>query len=186
MTGVLAKEVVVGTLNTLYSQMAHLTAATSNYFHVLDGLRDAFWTIPANLSQLGQAAVHPFSAAAPTHNLNQAAYGMMYQHFDGQIGAFSYLLFVLLYFPCVSTTAAMLRELDYRWALFSVFWMTAVAYGASVLFYQIATWGQHSLSSMIWVLSIVAVFASVITFVRLLFAREHRLQPILVGEGAAK
>ncbi len=173
-TGVLAKEVVVGTLNTLYAQMAHLTELGSNYFHLWDGLRDALLSIPVNLGQLGQAALHPFSAAAPTHIMNQAAYGMMYQHFDGKIGAFSYLLFVLLYFPCVSTTAAMLRELNSRWALFSVFWMTMVAYGTAVIFYQTATSALHPLASLIWVVSIAAIFAGIIATVRLLITRERR------------
>jgi len=182
-TGVLAKEVVVGSLNTLYSQMAHLTTATSSHFHILDGLRDALLTIPANLSQLGQAAVHPLSAAAPAHSLNQAAYGMMYSHFGGKIGAFSYLLFVLLYFPCVSTTAAMLRELDYRWAIFSIFWMTAVAYGAAVLFYQTATFAEHAGASLIWILSIIAVFAGAIGFVRFFFTREGSARPAFAEEG---
>lgn len=172
-TGVLAKEVVVGTLNTLYSQMAHLTAlASAGSFHLWDGLHAALLSIPDNFRQLGQAAVHPFSAAAPTHTLNQAAYGVMYQHFDGKIGAFSYLLFVLLYFPCVSTTAAMLRELDYRWAVFSIVWMTAVAYGTAVIFYQAATLAQHSSTSLMWVLGILSVFAGVIATIRFLIARE--------------
>lgn len=173
-TGVLAKEVVVGTLNTLYAQLAHLTTLAPTTFDFWGGLRAAWLSIPVNLGELGQAMAHPFSAAAPTHVLNQAAYGAMYQHFDGKIGAFSYLLFVLLYFPCVSTTAAILRELDYRWALFSILWMTAVAYGTAVIFYQAATWAQHSLTSLLWVLGVVSVFSGVAATVHLVVARERR------------
>ncbi len=49
--GVLAKEVVVGTLNSLYSQVGHF-ALQVNAFHFWGGLQDAVMSIPANLSQL--------------------------------------------------------------------------------------------------------------------------------------
>jgi len=55
LTGVLAKEVVVGSLNTLYAQMGQL-------------------------QQMGQSA-----------------YGVMVQQFDGQAGAFAYLLFCCIF-----------------------------------------------------------------------------------------
>lgn len=171
-TGVLAKEVVVGTLNTLYSQMAHLTALASGPFYFGEGFHLALQSIVDNFSQLGQTVAHPFSAVAPAHELNQEAYGIMYQHFDGKIGAFSYLLFVLLYFPCISTTAAMLRELNYRWVVFSILWMTAVAYGSAVIFYQAATWAQHSTTSILWVLGILFTFAVMVAATRFGVVRE--------------
>jgi len=178
-TGILAKEVVIGTLNALYSQMASITALSSGYLHLGEGLRAALMSIPANLSQLGQVVAHPFSsAAASAHTLNQSTYGLLYQRFDGKIGAFSYLLFVLLYFPCVSTTAVMLRELHYRWAIFSIFWMTAVAYGTAVAFYQIATWARHATSSLLWVAGILAVFISIIATIRLMLAHEDSGPPV--------
>jgi Fe2+ transport system protein B len=37
-------------------------------------------------------------------------FGAMAERFDGQAGAFAYLLFVLLYFPCVATIGAIVRE----------------------------------------------------------------------------
>jgi ferrous iron transport protein B len=161
-TGILAKEVVVGTLNALYSQVGHLTLLQANGFSFFGGLRDALVSIPQNLSQLGNSLGNPVLAQAPVHSLTQSVYGLMYQRFDGQIGAFAYLLFVLLYFPCVSTTAAMLRELNRAWTLFSVVWTTAVAYGAAVLFYQAATFNRHPFASALWVAGILAVLGATI------------------------
>ena len=156
-TGVLAKEVVVGTLNALYSQVGHLAALQASGFSFFGGLHDALLSIPQNLSELGHSLGNPVLAQAPVHTLSQSVYGLMYQRFDGQIGAFAYLLFVLLYFPCVSTTAVMLRELNRAWTGFSVVWTTAVAYGASVLFYQAATFARHPLSSLAWIVGIITV-----------------------------
>jgi ferrous iron transport protein B len=161
-TGVLAKEVVVGTLNALYSQVGHLAILQASGFSFFGGLHDALVSIPQNLSQLGGSFGNPVLAQAPVHTLTQSVYGLMYQRFDGQIGAFAYLLFVLLYFPCVSTTAVMLRELNRAWTLFSVAWSTAVAYGAAVLFYQAATFKHHPLSSALWIAGILVLLGATI------------------------
>lgn len=166
-TGILAKEVVVGTLNTLYTQMGHLNAAvTAAPFDLWTGLLAACRSIPDNLMQLAAALSNPVLAKAPIDPVSQGVYGLMYQKFDGKIGAFAYLLFVLLYFPCVSTTAAMLRELHRGWSIFSVFWMTGVAYAVAVIFYQAATWNRHPLSSFLWILGMSSLFLGTIAVIR--------------------
>lgn len=101
MTGVIAKEVVVGTLTALY----------------------------AGAEGIGNLATH----------------------FPSGLSAYAYLLFVLLYFPCVSVLATIARELNVAWALFSAVWTTGMAYFVAVLFYQTATFADHPLQSLIWV-----------------------------------
>ena len=98
MTGMLAKEVVIGTLNSLH----------------------------ADLHQL----------------------------FDGQAGAYAYLLFVLLYIPCVSTMAVIRQESSRRLMWFSIGWSSLVAYSAAVLFYQLATFQRHPTQTLLWVMLI--------------------------------
>jgi ferrous iron transport protein B len=161
-TGVLAKEVVIGTLNTLYSQAGHLAALHTDTFRLVSELYNAVLSIPHNLSQLGSSLGNPVLAKAPVHTLSQNVYGLMYERFDGQIGAIAYLLFVLLYFPCISTTAAMLRELNRSWTLFSVCWTTGIAYSVAVLFYQTATLSQHPVSSFEWIGGILTAIILVI------------------------
>lgn len=151
LTGVLSKEVVVGTLNTLYSQEGSIITEKKS---VAEGLKDAVISVPQNLSELSQSFVNPILASAPIAESQTSVYGVMYARFGGQIAAFSYLLFVLLYVPCISATAAMVRELNRRWAIFSVLWTTGVAYGAAVIFYQFATIHQHVVSSLVWICSI--------------------------------
>lgn len=186
-TGVLAKEVVVGSLNTLYTQMGHFVTTNSGAsFHFWSGLSDAVNSIPQNLAQISSAFSNPVLAQAPISAVNQGVYGLMYQRFDGQIGAFAYLLFVLLYFPCISTMAAMLRELHRGWSIFSGIWMTGVAYGVAVTFYQAATWSRHPLSSSIWILSIVGLFLATIAWVRWYVGGASRVRVArnTVGESA--
>jgi ferrous iron transport protein B len=175
-TGVLAKEVVVGTLNTLYSQLGHFTGLQADVYSFWGGLHDAVLSIPANLAQLSHSLSNPVLAKAPVHTLSQSVYGLMYQRFDGQIGAIAYLLFVLLYFPCVSTTAAMLREVNKMWTVFSVIWTTGIAYCVAVGFYQAATWMRHPLSSSVWLVAIVSVMVLVVMSIRAYAARGDKLE----------
>ena len=72
-------------------------------------------------------------------------------YFDGQIGAFAYLLFILLYMPCAAAMGAMVREMGVKWAWGSAFWCNAVAYIAATSFYQIANIYQHPAQTLAWV-----------------------------------
>lgn len=172
-TGILAKEVVIGTLNALYSQLGHLSVLQSAGFSFWGGLHDALLSVPQNISQLGSSFGNPVLAQAPVHTLSQSIYGLMYKKFDGQIGAMAYLLFVLLYFPCVSTTAAMVRELNRGWAVFSILWTTGIAYAVAVIFYQAATFVRHPISSFMWISGLIIVLLTVI-FTMKIYANRHQ------------
>ncbi len=76
------------------------------------------------------------------------------QRFDGQAGAFAYLLFVLLYFPCVSATSAVYRETNAGWTVFIALWTTGMAYIVATSFYQIATFSRHPGFSLLNIISI--------------------------------
>jgi ferrous iron transport protein B len=181
-TGILAKEVVVGTLNALYTQIGHLAPVAGGDFSFWGNLHAAIMSIPQNLSQLGNSLGNPVLAQAPVHSLNQSVYGLMYQRFDGQIGAMAYLLFVLLYFPCISTTAAMLREINRGWTLFSVVWTTGVAYATAVLFYQAATLIRHPQSSLLWIAGILSILAAVIMYARNYVPKRRYKKLLPTGE----
>ena len=56
------------------------------------------------------------------------------------LAAFSYLLFVLLYFPCIATVIAIRNETgSWSWAAFSAFYTTAIAWIISAVVYQIGS-----------------------------------------------
>ncbi len=67
----------------------------------------------------------------------------MVKRFDGQAGAFAYLLFILLYFPCVATIGAIAREAGGFWAAFVAFWSTSLAYVSAGVFYQLARFTEN-------------------------------------------
>ncbi len=167
-TGILAKEVVVGTLDALYSDLAGSgQAATEAVFDLGDALAQAAATVPHNLSALserlldplglGDAAVDDAAATAGELAVSGAVFGEMIQLFDGQAGAFAYLLFVLLYFPCVATMAAIAREAGVAWAGFTAFWTTSMAYVSASAFYQLARFSEHPAQSA-WTLSLIGAY----------------------------
>ena len=54
--------------------------------------------------------------------------------------AYCYLLFVLLYFPCIATIVAIKHETgSWRWAAFAAVYTTIVAWIVSAAVYQIGT-----------------------------------------------
>jgi ferrous iron transport protein B len=93
-------------------------------------------------------------AVVGTLNAFYASEHAMIEAFGGPIAAYSYLLFTLLYFPCVSVVAAIAKELNLRWAMFSVVWSTGLAYLIAALFFQIASLNSWTLIALMGVLLI--------------------------------
>ncbi|MBE9568290.1 MAG: Fe(2+) transporter permease subunit FeoB [Proteobacteria bacterium] len=162
-SGVLAKEVVVGTLDTLYTQLAREDAGhiiTEETFDFWQSISDAAATVPENLATIGDAFIDPLQmnvgdiesldAAAAEQEVSNATFGAMIKRFDGQAGAFAYLLFVLLYFPCAATIGAIQREAGTSWAVFVAAWTTTIAYVTASGFYQVSTFSQHPTFSSLW------------------------------------
>ena len=172
LSGMLAKEVVVGSLNTLYSHMAHVTQNSASAFDFLGALQTALWSVPHNLAELGAALLNPIGASAPGSDVSTSVYGVMYQHFDGQAGAYAYLLFILLYIPCVSTMAAIRQEASRKLMWFSIAWSVIAAYAAAVFFYQLATIVRHPEQTLAWMVSIVLVISGVVVLIRLVSAKS--------------
>jgi ferrous iron transport protein B len=167
MSGVLAKEVVVGTLDALYSQIdqqaatdATTEAPVAEPYSLITGLSGALATIPENLIGLKDTLLDPlgFSAISEDQEVQDETFVAMQNRFDGAIGAFAYLLFILMYFPCVAATSAMHREIGTRWTILGIAWSTGLGYGAAVLFYQLATIAHHPAQSLLWSAAVLTVF----------------------------
>jgi len=181
-TGLLAKEAVVGTLDSLYGSLAEQPVAgeapteVDTAFDVVGAVVAGLATIPNNLVEALGAWVDPLGldigdiedadAAARAQAVDAGTFGAMAQRFEGRAGAFAYLLFVLLYAPCVAATAAVYRETGARWTVFVVAWTTGMAYGTATVFYQAMTFADHPGSSAGWIAAVLAAFALTIAALR--------------------
>ncbi|MCQ8103901.1 Fe(2+) transporter permease subunit FeoB [Methylomonas sp. SURF-2] len=184
-TGVLAKEAVVGTLDALYSQMVLDAEQTEEEqaFDLRRALLAACQSIPDNLSEiadklldplgLGIADIDDVAAAAEKQEVKIATFGVMQNQFDGQTGAFAYLLFILLYAPCVAATAAIYKETGSGWTLFVVAWTTFVAYSTATLFYQGMTFAEHPASAGFWFALLALMFVAIVSLLRFYGTRQH-------------
>jgi len=178
-TGVLAKEVVVGTLDAIYSQMDQPATSTAEEVapSLFDSFTEALQTIPDNLLNVLNNLTDPLGfnvldstsdqdSAAAEQGVDTATFGAMVKRFDGQVGAFAYLLFILLYSPCVAATAAIYREAGVRWMWFALAWSTSMAWSASTLFYQLARFDQHPATSMLWLVTISCIVSLALFYMR--------------------
>ena len=148
MTGLMAKEAIVGTLEVLYAQ-ADTRASSAN------GAFDLSAELRASVREL--AAGYGLTAGAK----RQAAAGKglldaMRRNFGGRAEAFAYLLFVLIYSPCMAALIVLGREAGWRWAGFSVVYQTLLAWLVATAFYQAATFAASPARATGW-LAVVAV-----------------------------
>lgn len=167
-TGIFAKEVVVGTLDALYAP-----ADGDEDSSISELVSEAFASVPANLADLGGALLDPLGldlgdlnnlqAQAENQEVQINTITAMQSLFDGQAGAFAYLLFILLYIPCVATIGAIYKEVGAFWANFSVLWSVSVAYALAVIAYQVAQLSTTPLSALAWIGFALALCAAAIT-----------------------
>ncbi len=177
-TGVFAKEAMVGSLDSLYGQLAAEEAGQEEEaadFDFWGGIGEAFVTIPANLADLGNQILDPIGLnigdvqdqeiVAEEQEVALGTFGQMSKRFDSKVGAFAYLLFVLMYFPCVAATGAVYRETNLGWTVLVAGWTTGLGYWVATMFYQIATFPQHPGSSLAWIIAgVVAMVGTIFLF----------------------
>jgi len=153
LTGLMAKESIVGTLEVLYAQADQPAAPSSakNGFRLAEALRTAGREL---------AAGYGFVASA-THN-EAAGKGLldaMRRNFGGPASAFAYLLFVLIYSPCLAALIVLGREAGWGWMCFSIVYQTVLAWMVATAYYQIATFGIDPVRTVLW-LGVVAAMAA--------------------------
>ncbi|PPA31329.1 ferrous iron transporter B [Aeromonas jandaei] len=158
-TGIFAKEAVVGTLNSLYAGGG--AEEEKGEFSLVASFHEAVDAVATNLAEinptdpmgLAVGNLDDQKAAAEEQEVDVSTYGNMQTHFDGAAGAFAYLLFVLLYMPCAAAMGALVRETGRQWALFTAAWCNYMAFMCATVFYQLATFAAHPEQSLFWVSS---------------------------------
>lgn len=183
LSGVVVKEIVVGTLNSVYSRMdaGDIAGAAPHQkpFDFFGDLKAALDTIPTNaqafahgffdplgFGAIGQAQTSNLQQAAEQQNVDTVTLTRMGSLFTAS-AAVAYLIFILLYIPCVNTMAAIYRETRSRaWTLFALGWGIGLAYSLAVLYYQFSHFDDHPLQAMGWLIGILVVLIAVVLALR--------------------
>tara|TARA_R110001583_G_scaffold12280_11_gene54673 strand:- start:1154 stop:3340 length:2187 start_codon:yes stop_codon:yes gene_type:complete len=177
-TGIFAKEVLVATFNSLYSPT---NGADKVEPSIIASWHEATASIKENL--LGIAPDDPLgidvgdlsdlAAVAKEQDVELSTYQVMQAAFAGQLGAFSYLLFILLYTPCVAAMGAIKNEVGSRWAGFAAIWSFSLAYLMATLCFQV---GNFFVAPLMASISIAAVF---LCFAGIYFWLKHQGSKVL-------
>ncbi|GLT17400.1 ferrous iron transport protein B [Vibrio zhanjiangensis] len=178
-TGIFAKEAVVGTLNNLYAPSDDSAAE----YDLVASLKEAVMSIPANLADLSYSDplgievgdLTDSSSVAEEQDVDASIFGNLKQHFVTGNAAFAYLIFILLYTPCVAAMGAYVREFGQKYARFIALWTMGLAYGSAALYYQVTHFLYAPTYSALWIGGILLL--SLVTF-RVLKATGRRLQRI--------
>lgn len=159
-TGLFAKEAVVGTLDALYAgQKKPISDAppdlggafseafgsvVNNGVDLIDGLGDPLGISIGDMSDS--------SALAESQGVNQSTLTNMSTLFVSPFSAFCYLVFILLYAPCVAVLGAVTKEAGWRWTVLVFSWTTGLAYVTASCLYQVGTFMDDPKFSSIWLL----------------------------------
>ncbi|MCL2520088.1 MAG: ferrous iron transport protein B [Spirochaetaceae bacterium] len=153
-TGLFAKEAIITTLATLYG----LSEESHENFNFLDSLGEAFATIPENF----------FSGTLISSDSGESEYteSLLSQNmrtfFNGW-ASYAYLIFVLLYLPCLAAATTLWREMGWFYGLLTLLYLLIVAWSLATLFYQLTT--AHQPLFIILPLIFLAATAAALTII---------------------
>ena len=185
-TGLFAKEAIVGTLNSLYSTMDQTITEESDGENGggLDlgaTITEAFTTIGAGLvgvvssfDILGVGIIAEDSTSISEEiGADTAIYKQIAAYFS-VFSAFAYLLFVLMYFPCLAVIGAARQEMGGFYAGVMAVYSTMLAWAVATLFYQTAE--GHNLFYIVLALTVlVAIYGGL----HLIGKREKKEQQVV-------
>ena len=166
-TGMFAKEAVVGTLDSLYAESSKKDDGTAPDLiaaagEALTSIVDGAIELSANLGDplgINIGDVSDKAAVAEEQDVKLETLTNMAALFGTPLAAFTYLIFILLYAPCVAVVGAIVREAGWQWAGLVFGWSTALAYFTSSTIYQLGTFSAHPTYSGIVILSTSFVMA---------------------------
>ncbi|OYQ85031.1 Fe(2+) transporter permease subunit FeoB [Wohlfahrtiimonas chitiniclastica] len=165
-TGIFAKESVIGTLNALYS---HNTEHEDFNFWATVG--SAFATIPENLAGIPGLLLDPLGISEKVadgdletikndNEVDDSTVTQIQQYFTSDAAVIAYLIFILLYTPCVAALGSVYREAGAKWTILVASWTFIIGWLLAVAYYQASLLSAGSSTAMFWIMgTVVALFA---------------------------
>lgn len=165
-TGMFAKEAIVGTLDALYTEPVD-SEEEGGAPHIGAAFSEATASIGTELMALGGALGDPLGisigdvsdieAVAEEQEVQSSTLTNMAALFVTPFAAFCYLVFILLYAPCVAVLGAVHKEAGLAWTLLVFSWSTGLAYITATVVYQLGTFAQHPLFSALWIMAMLTI-----------------------------
>jgi ferrous iron transport protein B len=146
-TGVFSKEAVVGSMNALYGQLARSGVAEGAAPEVPSG-DDGTAGDEDALSGATMEGAADGGASGDVRIGRREPFAVMRSYFpEGPAQPYAFLLFVLLYFPCIGTLGVAFKEIGKGYGTLMVLYQTVIAWVVATLFYQLVLGRQ-----VLWIL----------------------------------
>ena len=142
--GIFAKEVVVGTLISLYTNDMN----DEESINIMEKYKEAIMSIPKKLGEVFSTNLEIFYTSKnddikneyyEANKLNDTFIKNIHENFDDKLAILAYLIFISIYFPCVSVFGVITNEIGKKWAVISALWSTVVGYAVATIFYQVTS-----------------------------------------------
>jgi len=138
-SGPFAKEAVIGTLSTLY-HIQEDSGDNDDGGSFTEKILNTFRAVPGDLKAAFTSILDPMGIESATRDAaGSEKYGLLSalrREFGSPFSAYAYLLFIMIYFPCLATVGAVYREAGGKVAVAQILYMTILAWIVSVMFYQ--------------------------------------------------
>ena len=128
LSGLPAKEIVVSTLGVLYSEGAMTTPAEGTIIGGADGQTEI----------LIAETAEPAPELTEDEEMASLSQRLLASGDFSTASALAFLVFILLYVPCIATVVAIGAEAGWKWAAASVVYNTALAWFVAWIVYRIA------------------------------------------------
>ncbi|ADN08554.1 ferrous iron transport protein B [Sulfurimonas autotrophica] len=134
--GTLAKEVVVGSLGTIYG-IESQNKMTEEKADIKNDIRSQMILLKNALRESIFNVVKIKPAITSDEHVASKLQEVIKSQFSSKAAAYSYMIFILLYIPCISTMAAIQQEFGNAFMIFEIMFLPLFAYTVSFVFYQV-------------------------------------------------
>lgn len=191
-TGLFAKEAIVGTVNSLYASMDEAAAAPEaeagaeeeGGLDISGAVNEAFGTVWDGLAgvvtSVDLLGIGLISEDSATVSEEIGADASVYKHLAANFtvySAFAYLLFVLMYFPCLAVIGATRQEMGGFYSGVMAMYCTALGWSVATLFYQIAE-GRNPVYAGIAIAILAGIYATLKYLGNKEVENEPQLRPL--------
>ena len=180
-TGLFAKESVIGTMKGLYGQTdaAHESSASHGEkaeYSLVRGIKAAFASVPKNLSGVLKGFIDPLASSDVREEVGREetrTIDALKRHFPKGIHqVYSFLLFILLYVPCIAATGVVFREIGKIYGIIFVCYLTVLGWSVAAVYHALMV-SHSSLWFLVGSSTLVLMFTGFWAF-----GRKHRIDMI--------
>ena len=180
-TGLFAKESVIGTMKGLYGQTdaAHGSSASHGEkaeYSLVRGIKAAFASVPKNLSGVLKGFIDPLASSDVREEVGREetrTIDALKRHFPKGIHqVYSFLLFILLYVPCIAATGVVFREIGKIYGIIFVCYLTVLGWSVAAVYHALMV-SHSSLWFLVGSSTLVLMFTGFWAF-----GRKHRIDMI--------